>query len=530
MLKRLIGRQFQELFRGFFYNTKTNGTRSSLGTAALIILVLWAAGAGCVLMTVTAAALCEPLCAAGFNWLYFAVMGLMAVFVGIIGGIYSAFTSLYQAKDNDLLLAMPIQTRDIITARIVTVYLMGASLSLIVILPALFVYWIQQRIGLIGILGGIIYAGIITILALFFSCLLGYGVALISSKFKNRNLVPILTSLAGAGLYYLFSFKFRELMHELTTNPEAFARLEKVPGLKQFGQAGLPEWIPLLGLLTLSLLLMGLILWLLIRSFFKVISAIAVVKRVKYKEKKSRRRSPEQALLAKEGRRFAASPGYVLNAAMGSVFLLLLTGTIFWKGENLVSLLQSELSLPTEPLVVIACALVILLGGMNMVSTPSVSLEGKNIWLLQNLPVDPWQVLKAKLKLHMLVTGLPALAASLGLGIVLRPGPVEWLLLILVPQVHILLYDAFGLMMGLLRPNLHWTNELVPIKQSLSAFAVMMGSIFYGLALGVLYIGIGWLMGSIFFLLLAMVVAGLLAALCLIWLRTKGSARFGTLS
>ena len=55
--------------------------------------------------------LCVPFVDAGFSWLYFAVMGLMAIAVGIIGSVFSTYSTLYLAKDNDMLLAMPIKPR-----------------------------------------------------------------------------------------------------------------------------------------------------------------------------------------------------------------------------------------------------------------------------------------------------------------------------------------------------------------------------------------------------------------------------------
>ena len=45
---------------------------------------------------------------------------------------------------------------------------------------------------------------------------------------------------------------------------------------------------------------------------------------------------------------------------------------------------------------------------MNLLTPPSVSLEGKTLWLLQSLPVTPWQALRAKLDLHLACTLPPA--------------------------------------------------------------------------------------------------------------------------
>ena len=40
---------------------------------------------------------------------------------------------------------------------------------------------------------------------------------------------------------------------------------------------------------------------------------------------------------------------------------------------------------------------------MNDMTAPSVSLEGKSLWLMQSLPVTPWQVLRAKLTMQLLL-------------------------------------------------------------------------------------------------------------------------------
>ena len=50
-------------------------------------------------------ALCAPLAQAGMSWLYFAIMSLMAVFLGAFGSVFNTYAGLYAAKDNDLLLS-----------------------------------------------------------------------------------------------------------------------------------------------------------------------------------------------------------------------------------------------------------------------------------------------------------------------------------------------------------------------------------------------------------------------------------------
>ena len=68
---------------------------------------------------------------------------------------------------------------------------------------------------------------------------------------------------------------------------------------------------------------------------------------------------------------------------------------------------------------------------MGIVTAPSVSLEGRSLWIVQSLPVEPWQVLRAKLRLHLLCVGAPALVSAVLLAAALRLGAVQAVLLML---------------------------------------------------------------------------------------------------
>ena len=61
---------------------------------------------------------------------------------------------------------------------------------------------------------------------------------------------------------------------------------------------------------------------------------------------------------------------------------------------------------------------------------------------------------------------------------------------ILIPVLSAVLYAAFGLMLGLKFANLTWTNEIYPIKQSLSVLLYMLLGMAYGAAvIGLYFLG-----------------------------------------
>ena len=68
-----------------------------------------------------------------FAWLYMALMGIVSVTLGVFGSVFNTFSTLYQVRDNDLLFAMPITERSVLTARLSGVYAMGLMYELFVL-------------------------------------------------------------------------------------------------------------------------------------------------------------------------------------------------------------------------------------------------------------------------------------------------------------------------------------------------------------------------------------------------------------
>ena len=112
MLRVLLKKQLAEIFRGYFYDAKKNKARPK--AAVIGYIVLFAAvmlGLLGGIFTFLSASICGAMSAVGMDWLYFALMGLLAVLLGAFGSVFNTYSGLYLAKDNDLLLSMPIPVR-----------------------------------------------------------------------------------------------------------------------------------------------------------------------------------------------------------------------------------------------------------------------------------------------------------------------------------------------------------------------------------------------------------------------------------
>ena len=274
--------------------------------------------------------------------------------------------------------------------------------------------------------------------------------------------------------------------------------------------------------------------YVLAKSFIGIVTSTGNVDRVAYRQKKLKMKNELGALFAKEMAKFTSSPNYMLNCGLGSLMLIAAGVVMLVKGGNLIKAMNMMFGKDAQ-----ACICVFVIAGMciilsmNNMVVPSVSLEGKNLWILKSLPVNMWNVLKSKLLVQLTVTGVPLIICDICVLLTVKTGVIEKLFIVLITILFMLLQAFGGLALGIMRPNFTWTNEIVPIKQSMNMFIEIFGS--FVLTAGILVpfllirYGIGYKISVIVYLL---IVAGvlLLADLLLYrWLRVKGTDKFAQL-
>ena len=532
MLKTLLKKQMAEIFRNYFYDPKKNKMRSKGATIAYIALyALLMVGLLGGMFALMAVGLCGPLVEAGMDWLYYLLIGLIAVLLGTFGSVFSTYSSLYLSKDNDLLLSMPIPVRCVMASRLLGVYLLGLMYAAVVIVPGVIVYWITAPVTAGAIVGGVLMVLLVSVIVMVLSCLLGWVVARISLKLKNKSFITVILSLLFLAAYYFVYYKAQALITLLVENAAVYGT--KIRGsaylLYLFGCVGAGDWLAMLIVTVTQALLLALTLWGIARSFLKIATATGSVKKVRFEHKAVRAQSTQRALLGKELRRFAASPNYMLNCGLGILMLPVAGIALLIKGRALAQLLDGVFGAGADIVPVLLSAAVCLLASMNDMAAPSVSLEGRQLWLAQSLPVVPWQVLRAKLDVQLVLTGVPVLFCALCMVITLPGGALEKVLLVVVALLYTLLSALAALALGLKMPNLTWTNETTPIKQSGCVMLALFANWFYAIALGGLYFLCGRYLSAAAYLALAAAITATVCALLLRWVKQRGTRIFAAL-
>ncbi len=532
MLKVLLKKQLAEVFRSYFYDAKKNRMRSKAAIAGWIIFfIVIMVGVLGGMFTFLSFSLCGGLNMVGMGWLYFLLMGMIAIVLGAFGSVFNTYSGLYLAKDNDLLLSMPIPVRTIISARLMNVYLMGTMYAATVLLPTVIVYWIVAGFTAARFLCGILFILIVTLIVLLLSCLLGWVVAKISLKLKNKSFITVLISLVFIGAYYFFYFKANDFIRTLLLNAETYGTKIKgaAYGLYLFGRVGEGDWLAAAICSAVSAILAAMVWKILSRSFLRIATASGNVAKVRYTEKNVKEKSPFSALLGKEFARFTSSANYMLNCGLG-ILLIPAGGVLFLlKGREIFEAIEGVFSARPGSAAVLFCAMLFMMASMIDTAAPSVSLEGRSIWIPQSLPVSPASVLRAKMSVQLILTAIPMLFASVCVALTVNGPALLKVLICILSLAFSVFAAAFNTVIGLKMPLLNWTDETAPIKQSGAVTIALFGGWGFSILFGGLYLLIGHKIGAVAYMLIFTVLFSVVALIQTRWLGKKGAAVFSAL-
>lgn len=530
MWKALLKKQFLELFSWAIQNRR-NGKRRS-NWVLLLFGVLGAALAGFLAFAFYEMGdlLYVPLSALGLLWLYYAVMGALSLLAGVFVCLFSAYSTLYRARDTTFLLSLPIPPARILTIRLLGIGGWALLSQLITFLPTLAVAWSHEGLRAAPLVMGILLILALSLLTLTLSCAVGWVIAKISAKLKHQTLATVLLFLLGLAAYFVLVFRLPAAISAFLVNALVAGQSIRsaFPPLYWLGLAGMGDVRWTLIITAFCALAFALAYLVFSRGFLRMGLQEAHSVKKMYREAAVRQRSLHAALLGKELHRLGSSSFYLLNCCSGTLFLVVCAVVLLIKAQDARRLL-ALLSFWADLLPLMACAVLCLCASMNYPTAPSVSLEAKQLWLLKSLPVSPWAMLRAKLEMHSLITLPAVLFASGAMVFVLRPTPLQACLIVLVPLLFSVVNACIGLCVNLKLPNLTWTNENAVVKQSLSVLLSLPISWCVLIALGALYYALRSLVEPQAYLLgcaaaLLLMVLGLMG-----WLRTRGCARWNAL-
>lgn len=533
MLKALFRKQLLETFGQFLFRSRKTGKLRSRGGIVLIAVLYVFLFAWFAFMFGTLSfSLCPPLIEAGLDWLYFSIMALFAVAIGVLGSVFSTYSSLYRSKDNEFLLSMPIPPSAILLVRLSGVAFLGFVFVALVFLPSVVVYNMTVGTSFPALLFQILLVFPLSAASTALTCLLGWLVALIAGRLRNKTVVTVVLSLAFIAVYYyIYGMAYRVLASFI-------ANAEKVSGVFRSwlfplyaagqGAAGSPLFFLIAVLIAAAAF--ALTWFILARTYLRITTAERGAAKAVYREKRAKVSGVSGALLKREFRRFTSSSVYMLNCGLGLLVMILApiaglikTGTVREVLRMFFTSGETRMLIP-----LILAGMICLLTTMNDMTAPSVSLEGRSLWIVQSLPVRAQDVLRAKLRMHLILSAPLAALDALVFCYIAETNVFEALLVLAASLAFVLFTAEAGLALNLLMPNLNWRNEAIPVKQSPVVLFTIFGSWFLLGALALFY-GLFPVLAPNLYLLLIAVLFAVLSALLFAWLMRSGAKRFAEL-
>ena len=537
MFKALFRKQMQEIWQ--VYTTGRKGQNNSDGkkkvrVGFIVLYVFCFISLGFAFLGMSHM-MAGAILGNGADWLYFSVMGIMAFAMGFLGSVFSTSTALYSAKDNEFLLSLPIKPIHILVVRMIGVYIVGLLFEVVVLLPALIVYCIQCGPSILAVLYSVILIFVMNAFVLVFSAFFGWIVAWVSSKLKNNSFMTVLISIVLIGGYYVFYFNVQNILNDLVSNLDNIEKIIRswIYPFYAFGKASCGDTLSFIMFTVIVAALLALTCIILSKNYNKIISANFETNSSKKKLKSSdivRSSSNggyKKALLRKEFKRLTSSATYMLNCGLGCLFAVGVSVYLIIQKETiqavLIPLIEAMDIAEYIPIIVLAAC--ILFTSFFDFSAPSVSLEGSRIWILRTSPCNATDILYSKILMHQYITWPCMILVSIVAGWVAGLNFETCIPITLAVIVVVGIEARFGIMLDLKNVKLDWTNEVVPIKQSLQVLialfigiplaAVLCGPYFIK---GVMTIGA---QGYIYVVIAILVVTSRIMDK---WITTKGSA------
>ena len=307
--------------------------------------------------------------------------------------------------------------------------------------------------------------------------ILAVFISYFATKFKHKNLVTIVGATAVTLLILIGSFNMNSIIESFMMNSASI--------MEGIGKIYLPVTFFTNALRDTNLIELGKFIIISIIPFIVFVLVFSKLfgkinarlgenyKNANYKMKSLKSSSVTKALLQKEIKRYFSTPIYVLNTGVGMIIIVAASvATLFVDGQTLTMYMDMPYVAELMPL---NALLVLVFGiGISCTTTSSISLEGKNLWIVKSLPTREMDIFKGKIFLNLLITIPLGIVANIIFFIGLKFSFVALLWNLAFTIVFSLLTSIVGLVINLYLPKLDWASPTVVVKQSAAVLIEML--------------------------------------------------------
>ncbi len=428
-----------------------------------------------ILMLGYVVSLVYGLCFLGLSSIVPAYLTVLCSVIILFFGLFSAGNRIFGQKGYDILASMPINLKSIVISRFLSLYITDLILTAGIMLSGLAVYGFLMRPNLSFYIYAVIGTLFVPAIPLVISTVLGTVVFAVSSRMKNKSLAQtvLMVLLVLGGMLTSFT----------AGNESENFTVEQLTSLAQgIGDALRQIYPPSVWLsngilngnaLTLLLFVIISVLFVSLTVLIVSLNFRSILLRLRnftakhsYKIGKMESRSILKALYVREAKRYFSSSIYVTNTILGPILGTVVSVAIAVFGTDKI---KSVIPLEFDVLSVLPFFISAVFCLMTTTSI-SISMEGKQFWIVKSLPIPTRTLLDSKILLNLTLM-IPCFAVSVtALAIGLKPSLSELLWLTVIPLLLMVFACVLGITVNLKFNSFDWEKEEQIVKQSLSAF------------------------------------------------------------
>ena len=409
---------------------------------------------------------------------FFAISSLLLIFTN-----YKKINDLFfKNTDYDLLESMPIKRHYIILSKMIELYISALLVTLAFMIPSYVVYLKYIDVDIIFNVLYIVTLIFIPCIPVVIATIIGYLISYISTFFKRKDLVQLIIGI----LVFVGAFKLGK--NSMNVSPEEMSNIGKM--ILNFFNNYYPitifyknividnDILSLILYLLINIASFALITFVITKTYTYINSKLhQVTSNKNQKVKTSKKLSPTVALLKKDIKKLFSSSNYLLNTCVGVVVLALCVfGLITSKNTGIVS----TADFTGGPSKIIFAYTMLMFLGYIYPTAISLSLEGKNFYILRVLPLSFYKIVREKYLLH-LIFALPATLITIFTIIWKFNMTVSFAIpMFLLYLVVTLFHTNSHVLLDMLFLKISWENEIKIIKRSLQSIIAIVSAIFIG--------------------------------------------------
>ena len=400
-------------------------------------------------------------------------MSMMIVFLLTI--MRSAYPK--REMNADMFLSLPLKKSEIIASKVFYYYIFDLLTIMGIVLPSFLVYAVMvpnvMSVKIAIALRGLLLVVIIPFFTNAIASLISTATNKILSKVKYQKVFQTLILLFVISIYIVVYTLMQMVVGKVSEGQNVaeieaiFNNIWPIKIMASFILEG--KITSLLWIVLISIIPFILSTYLMIRNYGK---SITHAYHNKNKTLVFKKNNPVKTLYIKEIKYYFSIPVYVLNTLIGAVMYLGIGIVIKVLGLNKILLylrslssISPSISSHPEMIIVLLFSLIITL---TVTTAASISLEGKQFWIVKAIPVNPIHLFIAKILVNLTITIIPVLVSTPLLASVIG-WKYTWMIF-LIPMLSSIFSSISGLYVNIMYPKLDWENEEIPLKRSIASF------------------------------------------------------------